>query len=39
MPPEIALKEIKGFNLYLMKAIIDGRGSEVIELAKTNLWR
>ncbi len=39
MPPKIKMQEVKGFNLYMIKAIIDGRGSDVIDLAKTNLWR
>ncbi len=39
MPPKIKMQEVKGFNLYLLKAIIDGRGTDVIDLAKTNLWR
>lgn len=39
MPPKVGMKEVKGFNLYLLKAIIDGRGADVIDLAKTNLWR
>jgi pyruvate dehydrogenase (quinone) len=39
MPPKVKMQEVKGFNLYLLKAIIDGRGTDVIDLAKTNLWR
>ncbi len=39
MPPKVKMQEVKGFNLYLMKAIMDGRGMDVIDLAKTNLWR
>jgi pyruvate dehydrogenase (quinone) len=38
MPPTIKLSEIKGFSLYVMKAIINGQGSEIYDLAKTNLW-
>jgi pyruvate dehydrogenase (quinone) len=29
----------KGFTLYLVKAIMSARGDEVIDLARTNLWR
>jgi len=29
----------KGFSLYMVKAIMNGRVDEVIDLAKTNLWR
>jgi pyruvate dehydrogenase (quinone) len=37
MPPKIKLEQAKGFSLYMLKAIINGRGDEVVELAKTNL--
>jgi pyruvate dehydrogenase (quinone) len=39
MPPKIQLEQAKGFSLYMLKAIISGRGDEVIELAQTNLRR
>jgi pyruvate dehydrogenase (quinone) len=39
MPPTIALEMAKGFTLYMMKAVMNGRADEVIDLAKTNLWR
>jgi pyruvate dehydrogenase (quinone) len=29
----------KGFTLFMVKAIMSGRGDEIIDLAKTNLWR
>jgi hypothetical protein len=29
----------KGFTLYMVKAVMNGRTDEVIELARTNLWR
>jgi pyruvate dehydrogenase (quinone) len=29
----------KGFTLYMMKAVMSGRGDELLELARTNLWR
>ncbi len=37
MPPKIKLAQAKGFSLYMLKAVMSGRGSEVLELAKTNL--
>ncbi|WP_295478090.1 ubiquinone-dependent pyruvate dehydrogenase [uncultured Pseudomonas sp.] len=37
MPPKIKLAQAKGFSLYMLKAVLSGRGSEVLELAKTNL--
>jgi pyruvate dehydrogenase (quinone) len=39
MPPAIKAEQIKGFSLYTVKAIMDGRGAEVFELVKSNLWR
>ena len=38
MPPSITLEMARGFSLYMVKAIMSGRGDEVIDLAKTNLW-
>jgi len=37
VPPKIALQQAKGFSLFMLKAIISGRGEEVVELARTNL--
>jgi pyruvate dehydrogenase (quinone) len=39
MPPTITFEMAKGFTLYMVEAIINGRGDEIIDLAKTNLWR
>jgi pyruvate dehydrogenase (quinone) len=39
IPPAIGLEQAKGFSLYMMKAIISGRGDEVLELARTNILR
>ena len=39
MPPSITLEMAKGFSLYMVKAIMSGRGDEILDLAKTNLWR
>ena len=39
MPPSITLEMAKGFTLYMVKAIMSGRGDEIVDLAKTNLWR
>ncbi|WOE77304.1 ubiquinone-dependent pyruvate dehydrogenase [Pseudomonas protegens] len=36
MPPAIKLEQAKGFSLYLLKAVMSGRGDEVVELARTN---
>jgi pyruvate dehydrogenase (quinone) len=29
----------KGFTLYMVKAVLNGRADEVIDLARTNLGR
>ncbi|MDQ8727798.1 ubiquinone-dependent pyruvate dehydrogenase [Bradyrhizobium sp. LHD-71] len=39
MPPSITLEMAKGFTLYMVKAVINGRGDEVVDLARTNVWR
>lgn len=39
MPPSIEAAQVRGFGLYVMKAILSGRGDEVIDLAKSNLLR
>ena len=38
LPPSIKLDQVKGFSLFMMKAVINGRGSEVIDLLRTNLF-
>lgn len=37
MPPRIQIEQAKGFSLYMLKAIMNGRGDEIVELARTNL--
>jgi pyruvate dehydrogenase (quinone) len=39
MPPAITAEMAKGFTLYMMKAILSGRGDEIVDLARTNLRR
>ena len=39
MPPSVTAEMAKGFSLYMVKAIMNGRTDEIIDLAKTNLWR
>jgi pyruvate dehydrogenase (quinone) len=39
LPPTISLAQAAGFNLYMIKAMIHGDGDEVMDMAKTNLWR
>lgn len=39
MPPSITLEMAKGFTLYMVKALFNGRTDEVVDLARSNLWR
>lgn len=39
IPPKITTEMAKGFTLYMVKAVLSGRTDEVVELARTNLWR
>jgi pyruvate dehydrogenase (quinone) len=39
MPPTIQLDQVVGFSLYMIKAVLDGRGTEILDLAETNLLR
>ncbi|HTJ98754.1 MAG TPA: thiamine pyrophosphate-dependent enzyme, partial [Bordetella sp.] len=36
IPPKIKLEQARGFSLYMLRAIISGRGDEVMDLAQTN---
>ncbi|MCA6111280.1 ubiquinone-dependent pyruvate dehydrogenase [Bradyrhizobium cenepequi] len=39
IPPKVTTEMAKGFTLYMVKAILNGRADEVLDLARTNLWR
>jgi pyruvate dehydrogenase (quinone) len=39
MPPAVTAEMAKGFSLYMLKAILSGRGDEIVDLARTNLRR
>ena len=39
MPPKVTAGMAKGFTLYMLKAVMSGRGDEVVELARSNLLR
>src|SRR5467141_790673 len=39
MPPTITAEQVKGFSLFTLKAVLSGRGDEIIDLARTNLLR
>lgn len=38
IPPAITTEMAKGFSLYMLKAVFSGRGDELVDLARTNLW-
>ena len=39
MPPTISLEQATGFGMFMLKAVISGRGNELVDLAKVNLFR
>jgi len=39
MPPTTTLEQAKNFGLFMMKAVLDGRAHELIDLARVNLKR
>jgi len=39
MPPVTTLDEAHKFGVFMLKAVLDGRGAELIDLAKSNLDR
>ncbi len=39
IPPNINYEVVKGFTLYMLRAVMNGKGDEIVDLAKTNLFR
>jgi pyruvate dehydrogenase (quinone) len=39
IPPNINFEVVKGFTLYMIRAVLNGKGDEIVDLAKTNLFR
>jgi len=39
MPPKTTFAEAREFGLFMLKAVMDGRATELIDLAKVNLLR
>ena len=39
MPPVTTFEEAHKFGLFMLRAVLDGRGDQLIDLAKTNLTR
>jgi pyruvate dehydrogenase (quinone) len=38
MPPKINLEEAYGFGMFMLKAVLSGQGTELLALARTNLF-
>ena len=39
MPPSLQQDQVIGFSLYMIKAVLNGHGDEILDLAKINLFR
>jgi pyruvate dehydrogenase (quinone) len=39
IPPTITYEQTKSFSLFALKAVLNGRGDEIIDLATVNLFR
>jgi pyruvate dehydrogenase (quinone) len=39
LPPSVTFEMATDFTLYMVKAVMSGRGDEVIDPTETNLWR
>jgi pyruvate dehydrogenase (quinone) len=39
MPPTITYDEAKGFSLFMLKVVLNGRCDELVDLAKATLFR
>ena len=37
IPPSIEFEQAKGFALYAMRTVLDGKGTKLLDLAKANL--
>jgi pyruvate dehydrogenase (quinone) len=38
IPPAITMEMAKGFTLYMVKAVFNGRADDLVDLARSNLW-
>ena len=39
IPPTIKVEQVTGFGVFMLKAVISGRGDQLVDLAKVNLFR
>lgn len=37
LPPTIDAEQVKGFTMYAVRTVLDGKGTELVDLAKANL--
>ena len=39
MPPKTTLDQAQNFGLFMLKAVLDGRATQLVDLAKVNWVR
>ena len=39
MPPKVTIEQAKGFSLWMMKAVLNGKANEIVDLTRTALTR
>lgn len=39
IPPKVQMEMARGFSLYMLKAVLDGRAGDLIELGRSNFLR
>jgi pyruvate dehydrogenase (quinone) len=39
VPPTITAEQVKGFSMFTLEAVLTGRGDEIVDLRKINLFR
>jgi pyruvate dehydrogenase (quinone) len=39
MPPKVTAEMAKGFTMYMLRAVLNGRADDIVELARTNVRR
>jgi pyruvate dehydrogenase (quinone) len=39
MPTTFTFEQATGFGIFMLEAVLSGRGDEIVDLAKVNLFR
>jgi pyruvate dehydrogenase (quinone) len=39
MPPTITVDQAKGFGLFMLRAVLSGRGDEILDRVRVNVFR